>query len=934
MASSTSVFFPPAAVLDHTAGDKVQGFALVQQRNRNSLMHSKYGNTTLRLQPLGTVVQAKVELSLEALIPNFTYTRSFLLQCHTPPEPNNDLYPQLPILIDRSAVIQTTPPSLTTGSAAKARTGRRHRAFNKNGKLVYFQPRSRRKTRRPHRTHELSNRRGIHGINRIYGIKTLTKHRVPPPRGTPGASPEADEEYPHPGQTAKGQSRGAMRRRWRRSQYRLWRRITRPQRDKGAGSLLPAVSPPKKASHNRARWFRQSLLWQQTYPRQRKHKVQHRQTTPPMPYARKFRVGSLNVQGFADTLKLKNALQLMQEHRLDVLMLTEMRSNSYYSYISEQHLVILSGNNRDKFAGVGAIISPTARPHLLDVIQVNNRILHLAFGKKGGALHVIGGYGPHSGLDLEEIRAPFWETLETHLGKIPQPEPIILTGDFNVRFQARHKNDQGVTGPYTYGKGSRYIDHNASSNRSLCIQAMSRLNMVEAASYREPLPVHHITYRDKTAPPSSWSQFIQDPLILQQLYTTLQARLPEDTLSLAAHIRAFLDLPEPLPPERTDPHPDPSRFQRLDHTFIRAQWLNSINSCRSKLHTGYPTDHYLLVTESQYKLSSRANTRKPQQRLNFKTLTPELQAQYNHKVLQHLQTEPQEATQTAPTTPPFKSGTFFTDGSGSKGRCIAKTPAGWGWCTSREGTWTEAKGPVITTSDHTAFLGANVGSNNTGELTAIAEAILYALENQYTSVVIRTDSQWSINVISGKWRPKTHHSLINYIRGLVKHPALKTTFHWVKAHAGTEGNEKADKLAKQGRSLAAANGGRDYTAPPLIPEDAETGSFAQLEKALHNAAVDTFKVHPFRKRTPWIRDETLTALTAARTAEADHSPDAKTLRNKAKRMARKDRIHWVHQQLQSDPSGEHGVIWKTIKNQKKGFVGKKSHLLQDGKPVP
>ena len=155
--------------------------------------------STATLQPLGTVVQAKVELSLEALIPNFTYTRSFLLQCHTPPEPNNDLYPQLPILIDRSAVIQTTPPSLTTGSAAKARTGRRHRAFNKNGKLVYFQPRSRRKTRRPHRIHELSNRRGIHGINRVYGTKTLTKHRVPPPRGTPGASPEADEEYPHPG---------------------------------------------------------------------------------------------------------------------------------------------------------------------------------------------------------------------------------------------------------------------------------------------------------------------------------------------------------------------------------------------------------------------------------------------------------------------------------------------------------------------------------------------------------------------------------------------------------------------------------------------------------------------------------------------------------------------------------------------------------------
>ena len=117
-----------------------------------------------------------------------------------------------------------------------------------------------------------------------------------------------------------------------------------------------------------------------------------------MQFSNKLTVGSVNVQGFADTINLKNALQLMQEHRLDVLMLSETRSTSYYSYVFEQHLVILSGNNKDKFAGVGATISPKARPHLLDVIQLNNRILHLAFGKKGGDFHVIRAFGPHSGL--------------------------------------------------------------------------------------------------------------------------------------------------------------------------------------------------------------------------------------------------------------------------------------------------------------------------------------------------------------------------------------------------------------------------------------------------------------------------------------------------------------------------------------------------------
>ena len=58
------------------------------------------------------------------------------------------------------------------------------------------------------------------------------------------------------------------------------------------------------------------------------------------------------------------------------------------------------------------------------------------------------------------------------------------------------------------------------------------------------------------------------------------------------------------------------------------------------------------------------------------------------------------------------------------------------------------------------------------------------------------------------------------------------------------------------------------------------------------------------------------------------------MRNKAKRMARKDLIYWVHQQLQQDPSGDHSAIWKTMKNQNKGFVGKKSHFIVDGKPVP
>ena len=181
-------------------------------------------------------------------------------------------------------------------------------------------------------------------------------------------------------------------------------------------------------------------------------------------------MASLNVQGFADTLKLKNSIQMMREHNLGVLFLSETKSTSYYSYNSEGHLVVLSGNYREKHAGVGVIIAPKLRPYLLDIIQISPRIIHVTFKKKGGNVHLIGTYAPHSGHDLEEVRQPFWGQIEEHVTKIPQPEPVYITGDFNVRFQGRHPNDEGVLGKFVYGKGKKAIDHNANSNRSLCIQ--------------------------------------------------------------------------------------------------------------------------------------------------------------------------------------------------------------------------------------------------------------------------------------------------------------------------------------------------------------------------------------------------------------------------------------------------------------------------------
>ena len=105
-----------------------------------------------------------------------------------------------------------------------------------------------------------------------------------------------------------------------------------------------------------------------------------------------------------------------------------------------------------------------------------------------------------------------------------------------------------------------------------------------------------------------------------------------------------------------------------------------------------------------------------------------------------------------------------------------------------------------TDPDHNAFRVACVGSNNTGEVTAIIEALLHAHQHESQHVYIHTDSLWAKNVITGNWRAKRNKELVHFAKRLTKLKPLQVHFHWVKAHKGNEGSERADRLANQGKT--------------------------------------------------------------------------------------------------------------------------------------
>lgn len=86
------------------------------------------------------------------------------------------------------------------------------------------------------------------------------------------------------------------------------------------------------------------------------------------------------------------------------------------------------------------------------------------------------------------------------------------------------------------------------------------------------------------------------------------------------------------------------------------------------------------------------------------------------------------------------------------------------------------------------------GTNNIAELTAIQRAIEAVPETEKV-LVIHTDSQYSIGVLSKGWKAKANTELVLAVRALIaKRGNVK--FVYVPGHSGIVLNERADELAR------------------------------------------------------------------------------------------------------------------------------------------
>lgn len=88
-----------------------------------------------------------------------------------------------------------------------------------------------------------------------------------------------------------------------------------------------------------------------------------------------------------------------------------------------------------------------------------------------------------------------------------------------------------------------------------------------------------------------------------------------------------------------------------------------------------------------------------------------------------------------------------------------------------------------------------IGTNNMAELIAMDYALWYCIENKLNNILIHSDSQYSINAVTGTNKAKANTKLIERIQ--LKLQQIDTHFEYVRGHKGIVENEIVDKAARK-----------------------------------------------------------------------------------------------------------------------------------------
>uniref|UniRef100_A0A1U7W9B6 Craniofacial development protein 2-like n=1 Tax=Nicotiana sylvestris TaxID=4096 RepID=A0A1U7W9B6_NICSY len=143
--------------------------------------------------------------------------------------------------------------------------------------------------------------------------------------------------------------------------------------------------------------------------------------------AHRLRIGSWNIGTL--TGKSIELAKIFQKRKVSIACVQDTTWAGLKARNADGYKLWYYGVLRSK-NGVGILVDRDLRESVVEVRQVNDRLMFIKLVIGECTLNVVRVYAPQAGLD-EEVKRRFWEGLDEIVRNIPPTERLFIGGDFN-----------------------------------------------------------------------------------------------------------------------------------------------------------------------------------------------------------------------------------------------------------------------------------------------------------------------------------------------------------------------------------------------------------------------------------------------------------------------------------------------------------------------